>query len=283
MDFWILAVSSAFLLGIWQFGLSVYRGRLSVYAIILISASTAALVYVAFGFMRSGLTFNTEDTTAGLIGGALNLTGTLLLLQAFARGKIGVAVGVGALYVLVPLGYSLLNGARPTSNVAIGVGLLLAGLVTFYAVHARPKDRDAGPKSRVSVLLASGTALFWGLAIIALDVGSRESVTSTLVVSQVPQIAITALVLVFASRQSTKGTSVKALAVLAASGVALALGNISFFTAAQEGNIAIVSVLGSANPLVTALLAAIFFKERLWRSDYVALVLVIVGAALVAA
>lgn len=101
--------------------------------------------------------------------------------------------------------------------------------------------------------------------------------------SQVPPVALAAIVLAFSSGQSLRGVSGTAVAVLAGSGAALALGNIAFYTAAQDGDIAIVSVLGSANPLVTALLAAAFFKERLTRSDHVAFALVIVGAALVVA
>jgi uncharacterized membrane protein len=73
------------------------------------------------------------------------------------------------------------------------------------------------------------------------------------------------------------------VAVIAGSGIAVALGNIAFFTAANEGDIGVVAVLGSLSPMVTALLAAIIFRERLTRSDYVAFAIVIVGAAFVAA
>lgn len=283
MDFWILAVSSAVLLGVWKFGLSLYRGRLSVYAVILISASTALMVYALFGAVRKTLEFTTEDLTAGLVGGSLNFAGTALLLTAFGRGKVGVAAGVAALYVLVPLSYSLVRGARPTEQTAIGVALLLAGLVTFYAPGKDARNPEDRAESRAPILLALGAALFWGVAIVVLDVGSRTSVAATLTMSQVPPVALAALVLAVASGQSMKGVSGTAVAVLAGSGAALALGNIAFFTASQEGDVAIVAVLGAANPLVTALLAAAFFKERLARSDHVAFALVIIGAALVVA
>lgn len=281
MSYLLLAISSALLFGIWKFGLSIYRGKVSVYAVILMSASAAAVVYLVVGALEHSLTFNHQDVPKGLVGGALNFTGTLLVLEAFARGKVGVVVGVAALYVLVPFSYSLYLGEQLTLQMAIGVLCLLVGLAVFYAPHVRDVGSAAGPRSSTPILLALGAAFFWGLAIVVLDVASLVSVTGTLVVSQVPQVLIASLVLIFAAAQSFKGVSGKAIAVLAGAGAALALGNTAFFNAANAGDIGVVSVLGSLSPMVTALLAAIFFKERLGRWDYIAFVIVLVGAGLV--
>lgn len=51
---------------------------------------------------------------------------------------------------------------------------------------------------------------------------------------------------------------------------------------ANEGNLGVVSVLGSLDPIVVALLALIFLKEKMARSDQVALLIVIAGTCLVA-
>ena len=133
------------------------------------------------------------------------------------------------------------------------------------------------------ILLALAAAAFYGLAIVVLDVGSLQSVNATLALSQIPQIVLAAGILLLASGQSMQGVTGGAVTVIAGSGVAVALGNIAFFTAANEGDIGVVAVLGSLSPMVTALLAAIFFKERLARSDYLAFSIVIVGAAFVVA
>ena len=69
--------------------------------------------------------------------------------------------------------------------------------------------------------------------------------------------------------------------MLAAAGVALALGNIAFYNAADEGDIGVVSVLASLSPLVTALLALAFLRERLERREVIALLVVLGGTALV--
>lgn len=63
--------------------------------------------------------------------------------------------------------------------------------------------------------------------------------------------------------------------------LALALGNMAYFAAANEGDIGAVSVLGALSPLVTALLAVVFLRERLVRLEVVALGVVFLGTVLV--
>lgn len=283
MSYVVLAFASAILFGIWKFGLSFYRGKVSVYAVILVSACGAGVVYLLLGTAAGTLIFTLEDVPEGLIGGTLNFLGTLCVLRAFARGPVGVVSGVGALYVLVPLGYSLVRGEQPTMLAAVGVALLIAGLLAFYAPHASGESVTSSPGARTAILLALIAAAFYGSAIVVLDVGSLQSVDATLALSQIPQIVLALAALVIASGESLNRVTGTAVAVIAGSGVAVALGNIAFFTAANEGDIGVVAVLGALNPMVTALLAAVFFRERLGRSDYVAFAIVIAGAACVVA
>lgn len=283
MSYLVLAVASALFLGVWKFGLSVYRGKVSMYAVILVSAAAAGVMYVVLGLLEQGLTLNREDVPKGLVGGLLNFAGTLCILKAFARGKVGIAVGVAALYILVPLTYSLYLGEHVTPRIGVGILLLLAGLATFYVPHMRDTGSPDRPNVRPTILLALGAALFWGLAIVVLDVGTLTSLTGTMATSQLPQLAIAGGVLVFAAGQSLHGVTRRVVAVLVGAGAALALGNIAFFYASNEGDIGVVSVIGAMSPMVTALLAAVFFKERLGRSDYVAFAIVLVGAGLVVA
>ena len=102
------------------------------------------------------------------------------------------------------------------------------------------------------------------LGVVIIDIGSRVSVTGTMVASQVPQMAFT-LVMVFIVARSLGGLTQRAVVAIAAAGTALALGQITFFTAANEGNIGVVAVL----------------KEQMSLSERVALVIVLVGTCLV--
>ena len=90
-----------------------------------------------------------------------------------------------------------------------------------------------------------------------------------------------AIVMVFIVARSLGGLTQRAIVALAAAGVALALGQIAFFTAANEGNIGVVAVLGSLDPIVVALLALGILKEQMTRMERAALVIVLVGTCLV--
>lgn len=286
MGYLSLALASAALLGVWKFGLGIYRGRVTVWSVILISASAAAVMYVVLGTVSGDLAFDSAEVDEGLLGGALNLAGTFLLLKAFDHGKLGVASGIAATNVLVPLTYSIVSGEGFTSTDVTGIVLIMAGLATFYVPHMRSRHEETPASSRdftLLVVLALASALFWGLAIVVLDLGTRVSVTATLATSQVPQITVSLGIVLWAVRRNLAGVTTRALTVLIGSGVALSLANIAFYTAANEGNLGIVSILAALSPMVTALLAVAFCKETLTRIELFALIIVVAGACFVVA
>ena len=273
---------SGLLLGVWKFGLSFYRGQVSVYSIVLVSASSAALAYFIAGMLSGTLIFDSEDMVEGFLGGACNLAGTLLLLEGYKRGKIGVVTGIAASCVLIPIAYSFIIGEVISPLMAVGVAVLFLGMATFYIGSTRGRGEKTESISRDAMFFAFGAALFWGLAIVILDVGTLVSLTGTLTVSQVPQVAFTLVMVLVGARRTPVGFSARMVAVLAGAGFALALGNMTYFAAANEGDIGVVSVLGAMSPLVTALLAVIFLRERLARLEVTAFGIVLVGTVLVA-
>lgn len=286
MNYLVLAVSSAVLYGAWKFGLGVYRGRVSVWSVILISASAAAVMYLVLGTITGDLAFTGSEVLDGLLGGALNVTGTYLLLRAFEHGRLGVVSGIAATYVLIPLADSIMIGEGFTGWDVLGIVLIAVGLVTFYVPHMKSRDGNTPTKGRDVTLVfvpALASAVFWGAAIIVLDLGSKTSVTGTLFTSQMPQVILSLGFILWALRRNLSGIRFGSATVLVGSGVFLALGNFAFYTAANEGNIGIVSILSALSPLVTALLAVLFFKERLSRAETAALVIVVIGASCVVA
>ena len=221
-----------------------------------------------------------------MFGGVLYVSGTYLLLLAYQRGKVAVAGGVASAETLVPVAFSVATGVAVTVSTGLGVVLMIGGLVAFYVPHAISRGSQGGQDARgqgVSVLLAIGTALCWGTGILVLDLGSRSSVTGTLVVEQFTQVLVVLVVVLANPRRQLASLSWRAGAVVAGAGAALGLANIAFFSAAQEGNIGLVTVLSSMSPMITALLAVAFLKERLTRIEVSALVIVVVGVCFVVA
>ena len=274
----LLALSSSVLYGLWKFGIGRYRGAISVYSVIFVSASAAAVVYLVAGYLANDLVFDRFDVTRGLLGGALNVTGTILVLKAFERGPMGVVTSVAASSTLVPLVYSFMAGEAISALAGVGIALILAGLLVFYVPTMTSGSNS--PRLPRAIMLSLLAALAWGLAIVVLDIGARVSVSTTLFVSQIPQVAFAALMLAFVTR-SWGGLARSAIVPLAAAGLALGLANLAFFTAAEEGDVGVVSVLGSLSPLVTAVLAYLILHEKLRRSQQVALLIVLGGTCLI--
>lgn len=282
VEYSLLALLSGGLLGAWQFGIGLYRGTMTRNMVLLISATAAGVGYFLLAALSQSLSFDIDDVPEGLIGGVLNVSGTLCLLKAFECGKIGVASGVAATSTLVPVAYSLYLGEPLTFMTSAGLFCILIGLALFYGAHLRDGGGDTeGSSSGKAIWFALGTALFWGTAIIVLDVGTLESVTSTMAVSQIPQVILAAILVLIGGAGSRVGISRASTTVLIASGFALALSNTLFYFAANMSDIGVVSVLASLSPIVTALLALAVFKEKLVRLEWAALVVVIIGTGLV--
>jgi drug/metabolite transporter (DMT)-like permease len=131
------------------------------------------------------------------------------------------------------------------------------------------------------VFLAVIAALFFGISQVSLDLGSADAVLPTVLVTEMVTVIIT-LVLAMATR-SIGGLDRPALPLILAIGILDALALLSFSVATTDGNVAIVSVLSSLDPIVLAILAFIFIRERIARLQVMGLFVVIGGSILVSA
>jgi len=274
-----LALVSAVLYGFWKFGIGQYRGRVSPYAIVLVTSLMGIAFYLVSSWRTDAMVFAPKDVLPGTVAGICALIASVVMLQAFQRGKLGVVAGIGATSGLVPLAYSFLIGEALSPSDVAGIVVIALGITLFFLPAMR---RQPGETYSVeAIVLALVAALFWGLAIVLEDRGSRVSIPITVLISLVPQILFSAVMLIFVSK-SFGGLTRPSLIRLAGAGAALAMGNVLFFTAASLGNVGIVSVLTGLAPLVVAVLALIFLRERLTRTELAAMGITIVGAGLLA-
>jgi drug/metabolite transporter (DMT)-like permease len=274
-----LAIASAVLYGVWKFGIGQYRGRISPYAIVLVTTSVGTVIYLISSWRTDAMTFSPKDVLPGTVAGICALTATVLMLKAFQRGKLGVVAGIGATSGLVPLAYSILIGEALSLTDAIGIVVIAIGIAVFFLPAMRWTPGEA--RSVAAIVLSLAASLFWGLTIVLEDRGSRVSIPITVLISLVPQILFSAVMLAFVER-SLGGLTRPSLLRLAGAGAALALGNVVFFNAASIGNVGVVSVLTGLAPLVVAVLALVFLRERMTRSELMAMGITILGAGLLA-
>jgi len=274
-----LAIASAVLFGVWKFGIGQYRGRISPYAIVLVTSLVGIAFYLVSSWRTDAMLFAPKDVLPGTVAGICALIASVVMLKAFQRGKLGVVAGIGASSGLVPLAYSILIGEELSPSDVVGIVVIALGITVFFLPAMRRKPGEN--YSVEAIVLALVASLFWGLAIVLEDRGSRVSIPITVLISLVPQILFSAAMLIFVSK-SFGGLTRPSLIRLAGAGAALAMGNVLFFTAANMGNVGVVSVLTGLAPLVVAVLALVFLRERMARSELVAMGITILGACLLA-
>ncbi len=274
-----LAIASAVLYGVWKFGIGQYRGRISPYAIVLVTTLVGTVIYLISSWRTDAMTFSPKDVLPGTVAGICALTATVLMLKAFQRGKLGVVAGIGATSGLVPLAYSILIGEALSLSDVAGIVVIAIGITVFFLPAMRRTPGEA--RSVAAIVLSLAASLFWGLTIVLEDRGSLVSIPITVLISLVPQILFSAVMLAFVER-SLGGLTRPSLLRLAGAGAALALGNVVFFNAASIGNVGVVSVLTGLAPLVVAVLALVFLRERMTRSELMAMGITILGAGLLA-
>lgn len=278
----ILAIASALLFGLWQFAIARNRATVPREMVVFASSGVAGLTYLVLGIASGTFSLTLDDIGAGLIGGLLNVAGTLAILKAYELGKIGVVTGVGACYALIPLAYSFVLGETLGVIAGIGLVLILVGLLIFY-IPALNQRLPTATHSARAIPIALIAAAFWGLAIIVLDLGTKESITGTMFISMIPQVGIALILATAVKKVWAVGMDRRSMSIIVAAGVSVALAQITFFAAANLGDIGVVSVLGSLSPLITSLLALVLLHERMRRLETLALFVVVAGTALVAA
>ena len=274
-----LAIASAILFGFWKFGIGQYRGRVSPYAVVLVTATVGIGFYLVSAWRTDRMVLAPKDLLPGLVAGICALIATVLMIKAFQRGKLGVVAGIGATSGLVPLAYSILIGQALSRADVLGIIVIAIGIAAFFLPAMR---REPGETySLAAIVLSLVAAVFWGVTIVLEDRGSRVSIPVTILISLVPQILFSVVMLVLVEK-SLGGLTRPSLIRLAGAGAALALGNVVFFTAANLGNVGVVSVLTGLAPLVVAVLALIFLRERLTRWELTAMIITLAGAGLLA-
>jgi hypothetical protein len=151
-----LSLISACLYVVWAFGTGQSGRRMSIYFVILVSASTAIVSYVTLGMATHDFEFDVRDVGAGLSGGFLNFLGTILLLKAIAMGRMGVVSGVNRSYVLIPIAYSLVIGESLGLVPAVGIVVIMLGLVLFCLPGMRGGGGVGSPQTIFFALGAAG-------------------------------------------------------------------------------------------------------------------------------
>ena len=221
----------------------------------------------------------TSSIIWGLVAGFAAAIAVSSLFKALAIGTMGVIAPITSLSVLVPVTVGIIMGDQLTIVLALGLAAAVVGTVLASGPEIKRKVPSAGGTQ--AIVLGGIAALAFGVANLAIALGSATSVTTTLLTDAVTVLVMyTGGLIIFKQVPKARGLSLLGIVAIGVLGFAA---NISFAFASLSGALSIVAVLASLYPVVTAILGWRFHNERLMRVQLWGVALVLAGVATIAA
>jgi drug/metabolite transporter (DMT)-like permease len=196
---------------------------------------------------------------------------------------MGVVAPIAAIGVAVPVFAGLLSGDRPAVLQDAGLVVAILGVILASGPELRADPNSSAASRRTSLqplLLACVAALGFGLVFVALDHGARTSTVMTLLLMRA--VSVSVLVVTAAATRIPLRIARTDMPTLALVGVLDLGANATFAIATGHGLLALVSVLSSLYPAVTAILAAVVHGERLGKVQLAGVTGAIAGVVLIA-
>ena len=214
---------------------------------------------------------------AGLVGGLA----AVLFYRGLAVGQVSIVVPVSACAAVVPVVVALAMGEVPDAPAMAGIAAVILGIVL---VSLRPGPTPDGVGTpRTALACALGAACGFGMFFVLLDQGSAVPAASPwwAVVGARGGVLATLLAMI-AARLGSAPWPGRGIGAVAAIGVIDTAGTVLFAYASMQGNLGIVSVVGSLYPVLTVVLGRIVLAERPTRVQNTGVTLALVGVALLA-
>jgi drug/metabolite transporter (DMT)-like permease len=214
------------------------------------------------------------------VAGVVGVAALSLLFRGLAVGRMSVvaplsAVGSGVL----PLGWGLLRGERPSPLALVGVALALVAVV----IIGRGAEHDPVPSIRPlpELALGIGSGIGFGVVLILFSESATDSGMWPLLIARcmaVPLLAALAFVLGRSPRVPAAD-----LLPIAGAGLFDVGANAMVLLAVRRGLLSLVAPVAALYPATTVLLARVVLHERMGRQRAGGLALGLVGLALIAA
>jgi drug/metabolite transporter (DMT)-like permease len=295
----LLALGCSVGYGVSDFLASRVARRVAPVLLVLYSQALQSVVLLVVVLVASQ-PYSAAGLAWGTAAGAVGAVGLVAYYQALATGQAAILAPLASSGAVLPLLFDLARGGRPGPLAMAGLVVVLAGIaVTSLASGERDEEapaptwhgppatrrRVAVPRPPVPVLLALVAAVLFGLFFIAVDLGGEAAGGGVLWVALGVQLGALPTALVGAVR-SRAGVGIDDPALLAPVALLTVL-NLSadafLAYAVTLGDLAVVSVLASLAPVVTALLALAITAERPGGPQTLGAGLAVLGTLIVSA
>ncbi|MFD7936407.1 EamA family transporter [Streptomyces sp. NPDC059755] len=280
----LFALATSLLWGLADFGGGLLTRRAPALTVVVVSQSIAAVVLGAIVVATGGWSEAGPRLWFAVAAGLVGPVALFSFYKALALGPMGVVSPLATLSVAVPVSVGLVLGERPGLVQVAGIAVAVVGVV----LAGGPQLRGA-PVQRRAVLLTLVAALGFGTVFVLITEAST-TVTGlflALFVQRVTNVATGGAALYLAVRRGAAalpegGLALSALPAYGFVGLADVAANGTYAVAAQHGPVTVAAVLASLYPVVTALAARGFLRERLRAVQAAGAGLALVGTLLLA-
>ena len=235
-----------------------------------------------------GANFSQEAIFWGVLAGVTSAAAMSALYASLAIGPISIVSPLSAVVsAIVPMFVGFAQGDRFS---IWGLMALVAILAAIFLVGFVP-GADVRLPSAKGLLLGIAAGVGIGIVLICLDQAPADSgLASVILLRSVAAtlLGVFTLVMFLKSRQQTAGqpkpqrAPLKLWLAVVVAGLFDSSANVFFLLASRIGSLSVVSVLTALYPLGTIILARIFLKEKIAKTQMIG-ILIALGASAVLA
>ena len=250
----------------------------AVFTVLLVSQAFGAVLLAAVVAATAQPVPDASGLVSGLLAGVALAIGLGALYRGMAVGVMSVVSPISATGAVIPVGYGLARGERPSAIQAVGVVVALVGVVF---VSRQPGGADLGSRLAAGVTYAFLAAVGLGFFFIATDVAADQGPLWATLAQRVGVVVtvVSALVAVRRRLRLTAGLLPPLLGI----GLLDVGATTLYATSTTQGLTSLVAVVSSLYPVTTVVLAYALLHERLARSQQLGAAAALGGVVLIAA
>ncbi len=284
----ILGLGAAIAYGAGDFAGGLVSRRANVLIVVALSQVIGSTILIPALFIVSG-DLTTTAMGWGAVSGIAGGVGVILLYTGLSRGRMSVVAPITAvLAAIVPVGFGLVAGERPSPLALIGVVIALGsvGLVSAAPDPGAPgggagtDDPDVREQPSSGIAEALGAGVGFGFFFVALSKAGPASGLYPILFARIGSLLLVGAIIFF-KRPSRAGVR-ESLVGIGVAGTLDVAANVLYLLATRQGLLSLVAVLTSMYPATTVLLARAVLSERFARTQTVGLVLAAAAVALIA-
>jgi drug/metabolite transporter (DMT)-like permease len=261
----LYALISALVYGVGDFSAGLASRHNPAIRVVALTHPLGLLAYTALAFFTHERLPPAPQLWLAALTGVIGMAAVVLFFRALALGPMGVvSVSSAAVGAVVPVVAGVLAGETLTGGRLLGMALILTGIVVFSLAPSH------GGRGGLPLALIAG--LGFGLFFVLL---AKSSVGAVFWPLAAARLASSLVALPLAARQG--GLRPQKPWLILGSVPGDVLGNLFFTLAARTGPLAVAGLLTNLYPVFTALMAAIFLRERLRRYQWLGAGVILAG------